>query len=605
MNQRTPFALITCATLLLAPLPALQADESQPTKPNIVFILADDLGLDGVGCYGSDRFQGKTPNLDRLAETGVRFTQCYSTPLCGPSRCLIQTGRYGFRTGGLTNQSANQPSFSNEPSVARTLKQAGYATGMAGKWRQMGDTPGDWGFDEWLTDPTGGGWYWKTSYIKNGQLMETEREVYCPDICLDFAVDFFKRHREQAFYFYYPTHLVHGPILRTPDSESDTKDFYDDNVAYLDKQVGQIVAELDTLGLREKTLIVFTCDNGTAKFGADQSFINGRKINGQKGTMLEGGSRVPLIANWEGTMPEGRVLKDLVDFSDFFATFAELAGAKMPEGITFDSRSFASQLLGKKGTPREWIYVQLGARWYLRDQGFKLTQSGELFDMSDAPFVEALIDPAADSNESNAARQRLAAALAELNPAGGKTDQGVGGRRVRNRADLSGSTRAVGPWKSGDFLPTKRAPNIARKALEITAELEPAGTNGVVLSQGGAANGYALYLTDGKLAFAVRQDGNLTTITAKNPLGSGHFSVQATLGQDGTMALLVDGEQVAEGKAAGLIPQQPKVGFSVGTAGRGAVGDFVTPNPFQGKVTNVHVKTTADHEVTGEKNGET
>ena len=310
---------------------------------------------------------------------------------------------------------------------------------MAGKWRQMGDTPGDWGFDEWLTDPTAGGWYWKTSYTKNGKLVETQQDVYCPDVCMDFALDFFRRHREQPFYFYYPTHLIHGPILRTPDSKGEGKtDYYDDNVAYLDKQVGQLVAELDKLGLREKTLIVFTGDNGTARFGADRSIINGRKINGMKGTMLEGGSRVPLIASWKGTMPAGKVLNDLVDFSDFFATFAELAGAKMPEGVTFDSRSFAPQLRGEKGTPREWVFVQLGPKWYVREQGFKLTQSGELFDMSDAPFVEKPVPAESAGDDAKAARTRLQAVLDKLSPATGKNasdepKKGKAGKKKQRR----------------------------------------------------------------------------------------------------------------------------------------------------------------------------
>ncbi|MBI5395513.1 MAG: sulfatase-like hydrolase/transferase [Verrucomicrobia bacterium] len=404
--------------LLCVPWSANAAD---PQKPNILFILSDDQGLDGAGCYGSDRFKGKTPNLDKLAETGARFTQCYAMPLCGPSRCTINTGRYGFRTGGSTNGSAHRPSFKDEPSLARTMKQAGYVTGMAGKWRQMGDTPGDWGFDEWLTDPTAGGWFWKTSYTKNGQLIETKQDVYCPDVCMDFTLDFLRRHREQPFYFYFPTHLIHGPILRTPDSKPGTKDYYDDNVAYLDKQVGQLVAELDKLGLREKTLIVFTGDNGTARFGADRSTLGGRKINGMKGSVLEGGSRVPLIANWKGTMPAGRVLKDLVDFSDFFTTFADLGGAKLPEGVTLDGHSFAPQLRGEKGTPRDWIYVQLGGKWYVREQGFKLTQSGELFDMSDAPFVEKAVAADTKDEAATAARARLQAVLDKLSPATGKT----------------------------------------------------------------------------------------------------------------------------------------------------------------------------------------
>jgi len=397
------------------------AQAGTPARPNILFILSDDYGIDGVGCYGSDRFKDKTPHLDALAKSGIRFEQCYSTPLCGPSRCTIMTGRYLFRSGGLTNQTAGQPSFKDEPSVARALKQAGYATGMAGKWRQMSDTPGDWGFDEYLTDPTAGGWYWQKSYTKNGQLVETQQEVYCPDLCLKFAVDFFERHREQPFYFYYPTHLIHGPILRTPDSKAAEADFYEDNVAYLDKQVGKLVEELERLGLREKTLVVFSGDNGTARFGADQAIIGGRHINGMKGTLLEGGSRVPLIASWKGTAPAGRVLKDLVDFSDFFATFVELAGAKMPDGVTFDSRSFAPQLRGEKGSPRDWVFVQLGARWYAREQGWKLTQGGELFDMSDAPFVEKPVPAEAAGDEASAARQRLQAVLDKLNPAAGKT----------------------------------------------------------------------------------------------------------------------------------------------------------------------------------------
>lgn len=424
------FLLPICA-LLFSLVSTSASFAAAAERPNIVFILADDFGLDGVGCYGSDRFKGKTPNLDKLAETGTRFTQAYSPPLCGPSRCTIMTGRYVFRSGGVTNQAAGRPSFRDEPSVARTLKQAGYATGMAGKWRQMADTPGDWGFDEWLTDPTAGGWFWQTSYTKNGRLVETKQEVYAPDVCMDFTRDFLQRHRAQPFYFYFSTHLIHGPILRTPDSRPGTTDYYDDNVAYLDKQVGQIVAELDRLGLREKTLIVFTGDNGTARFGSDRSLLNGRRINGQKGSMLEGGSRVPLIANWKGTMPAGKVLNDLVDFSDFFATFVEIAGARMPAGVTFDSRTFAPRLRGEPGKPRDWIFVQLGANWYVREQGFKLTQNGELFDMSDAPFVEKPVPAGAATGAAQAARQRLQAVLDQLAPNAGPAGAADGAKGTK------------------------------------------------------------------------------------------------------------------------------------------------------------------------------
>jgi len=391
-------------------------------KPNIIFILSDDHGIDGVGCYGSDKF--KTPNLDALAKAGVRFEICHSAPLCGPTRCEFITGRYAFRTGGLTNQSWNPaggkgPKSSDEVGIAKTLKQAGYATCSAGKWRQVGETPGDWGFDEWITDPTAGGWYWQKSYTKNGKLVELDKEVYYEDVIYEFAMDFIKRHREGPFFLYYPSHLVHGPIVRTPDSAPGSKDLYADNIAYLDKMVGKIVAEIERLGLRENTVILFAGDNGTAR---KSGTIGGRQINGAKASMWEGGTRVPLIASWKGTTPAGTVCKDMVDFSDFHATFADLAGANLPAGVTIDGRSFAPQLRGQKGNPREWIYVQLGKNWYVKERFWKLNQSGELYDMKDAPFVETLVPADTKDAEAIAARKRLQAVLDQLNPAGGKVE---------------------------------------------------------------------------------------------------------------------------------------------------------------------------------------
>jgi arylsulfatase A-like enzyme len=578
-----------------------------PSKPNIIFVLADDLGIDGVSCYGADKHQ--TPHIDALAATGVRFQTCYASPLCGPSRCLLMTGRYAFRTGGLTNQSwrggGPGAKSADEYPMAKLMKKAGYATGQAGKWRQVGELPGDWGFDEYLTDNTASGWYWETKFNKNGEVLNLPEGTYGPDAIQDFTVDFIRRHKDKPFFFYYAMHLVHKPTLRTPDTVQGTKNIdklYDDNIRYMDKQLGALVAELDKLELRQKTLIIFSGDNGTA--AGYPSPVRGRMINGWKGSMLEGGSRVPFIASWPAVTPAGKVLDDIVSFADPYATFAELADVTPPEGFKTDGQSFAPQLRGQPGMPRAWAYVQLGAHWYVREQGFKMNEAGNLFDMSDAPFVETPVAPAADTDQSKAARQRLSAALAELNPAVGKTDRDGAGPPNNNRADSSDSARAVGPWKSGDTLPSTRAPNIAQKALEVSAEIEPTGTEGVVVTQGAAARGYAIYLTKGKLAFAVRENGDLTTIVAKDPLGNGHFSVQATLHEDGALALLVDGKQVAEGKAAGLISQQPRAGFSVGTASGGAVGNYITPNHFNGKVTNVRVKTTTVDEETGAKKKE-
>src|ERR1041385_8426954 len=198
--------LTSLLALAVAALNLLAAEKT--SRPNILFILADDTGLDDYGCYGSDRFKSRTPNIDALAKSGLRFERCYAEPLCGPSRCTLMTGRYVFRTGAISNPITHATSFKDEPCVARTLKQAGYVTGMAGKWRQMGDLPGDWGYDEFITDNTAGGWYWETNYTKNGQRVRIDEPPYGPDVCLEFKKDFLKRQKEEPFFFYYTTHLV-------------------------------------------------------------------------------------------------------------------------------------------------------------------------------------------------------------------------------------------------------------------------------------------------------------------------------------------------------------------------------------------------------------
>ncbi len=261
-------ALASAGTLAGAP---------KPNRPNILFILADDYGIDGVGCYGSDRFKDKTPNLDALAKTGTRFERCYATPICGPSRCMLVTGRYGFRSGGLSNTTASRLKPTEEPSIAQILKQSGYVTGMAGKWRQMGGLAGEWGFDDYRMSDVAASPSEVTSYTENGTKAQKESGAYYPDVQQAFALDFLRRHRDQPFFLYYASHLVHDPIVATPDTkpgESRKDVLYDDNVAYLDKQVGELVAELDKLGLREKTLILFSADNGT---DAGDGPIAGRK----------------------------------------------------------------------------------------------------------------------------------------------------------------------------------------------------------------------------------------------------------------------------------------------------------------------------------------
>jgi arylsulfatase A len=389
------------------PLPAAEVQ-----RPNVILLLADDIGVGGFGCYGGDKY--RTPNLDALARGGTRFEYCYSMPLCGPSRACLLTGRYAFRTGMAGNNTGRRVSPDREVCLARVLREAGYATAFAGKWNQLTylDSLADarkWGWDEYLKwdQADGPGRYWKPRYYRDGKLLEGVGQKYGPDLCHEFAVDFIGRHKGRPFFLYYPLVLVHGPIVRTPDSAAGSKDLRADMVAYLDKVVGRLVAELDRQRLRERTVILFTSDNGTP--GRDT--IGGRALEGRKGQLKEGGSRVPLIANWTGSVPAGRVCKDLTDFSDFFPTVLELAGAEPPAGVTLDGRSFAPQLRGLPGRPREWVYVQLNDGRYVCDARWKLYGDGTLCDLKDAPFAEAPVAKGGEDAAAAAARRRLQAAL--------------------------------------------------------------------------------------------------------------------------------------------------------------------------------------------------
>jgi arylsulfatase A len=391
-------------------------------KPNIVFILADDLGIDALGCYGGDTF--KTPVLDKLAESGIRFDRAYCTPVCGPTRAQLMTGQYPFRNGAIEIDRTMSAANPDEcPSLAETLNDAGYATGMAGKWKQMRLTPGDWGFKEWLMSPTAGGYYWQKSWIRTDEEITVDEEVYFPDVIDEFAREFIREHADEPFYLYYAMTNPHVPIVRTPDTKpgvTDKRQLYADNIAYVDKLVGKVVAELDELGIRDDTLLVFSGDNGSV--GNMSGTVHGKKLAGGKARMSEGGAHVPLIANWPGTIKRGRICDDLVDFTDLLPTFADVAGAELSTAKgKLDGRSFLPQLKGRKGDPRGWIFVQLGHYYYVRSRDWRLDELGRLTDMRTAPYQEKLVPDDTTDPEVMAARARLEHVLDDLDPKSGKT----------------------------------------------------------------------------------------------------------------------------------------------------------------------------------------
>jgi len=387
--------------LIVLTLLALLTPPAGARQPNIILIMADDLGYECLGANGGTSYQ--TPVLDGLAQSGMRFEHCYAQPLCTPSRAKIMTGIYNVRNyvkfGVLDRQ---------QTTFAHLLKQQGYATCIAGKW-QLGkelDSPQHFGFDAsclWQqtrgrTDKQQRDTRFSNPWMDvNGKLIHYTNGEFGPDVASDFICAFMEENQNEPFLVYYPMILTHCPFVPTPDSaawdptdpgcktyKGDPK-FFGDMVTYMDKIVGKITTKLDRLGLRENTLILFTGDNGTDVPVVSE--LNGRQVAGAKGAMTDAGTRVPLVANWTGTIPSGRVSNDLIDFSDFLPTICEASGTPVPTDLKTDGHSFLPQLKGQKGNARDWIYCwysrdgTLPGKEWTRNQRYKLYRTGKFYDL--------------------------------------------------------------------------------------------------------------------------------------------------------------------------------------------------------------------------------
>lgn len=422
-------------------LGALATSPALARQPNLIVIMADDLGAKELGCYGHP--EHRTPRLDALAKTGTQFRTCYATPVCHPTRFEIMTGQYGShngvfnfanRPGGPKGNAKVEDIGANHITFAEVLKPAGYATGLAGKWQLSGEAPtlvNDCGFDEYMiwayknnwppgTDYTGGyegrgnskpARYWHPSLVTNGKYQPTKPDDYGPDLHTDFLIDFMKRHRDEPFFVYYPMCLTHAPWLPTPDSEQNGKkrgsggpQNFQANVEYMDKLVGRIVDALDELGLRENTILFFTGDNGTGNDG--------------KNKPTELGARVPMIVNGPGVQARGAI-DDLVDLSDVLPTLADLAGTTPPSDRPIDGKSFAGVLKGQP-SPRDWIFSYLGGDRIVRDKRWLLeansmTRPGRFYDCGESRDGTGYRDvTTSDDPEVRAARERFEKILADL-----------------------------------------------------------------------------------------------------------------------------------------------------------------------------------------------
>jgi len=407
------------------------AQQQDLNRPNIILIMADDFGYEGLGCNGGQSYS--TPEIDKLAETGIRFENCYSQPLCTPSRVQIMTGRYNFRNYIMFGYL-----HPGEVTFGNVLKEAGYATCIAGKW-QLGngiESPFHNGFDEYCLwqiyaleagkDARGPRYADPKVYV-NGTVAENTRGKYGPDLFVDFINEFIRQNKDNPFFVYYPMVLTHDPFYPTPDSKEWEEDrykkdkkFFKDMVEYMDKSVGCIVANLEELGLRENSLIIFTGDNGSPK--QIKSKWNDDWIQGGKSHTTDAGTHVPLIVNWPGTIQHGLVSDDLIDFSDFFPTLVEIGMADIPENLIIDGRSFYSQLKGEEGIPREWVYVYywgrgrnvFNTREFARDKRYKLYDDGKFYDTENDPLEQNPLTEEKCSDELLNIKSQLQSVLEDI-----------------------------------------------------------------------------------------------------------------------------------------------------------------------------------------------
>jgi len=389
-------------------------------KPNVIYLMCDELGYYELSCMGHPHIQ--TPHIDRLAAAGVRFTQALAgSAVCAPTRAVLLTGKHSGHTSVRTN-GGGTPLRADEETIASMLKRAGYATGGFGKWgcggRGSTGVPEKHGFDLFVGyyDQVHAHSYYPKYLIRNSEELPLEGNHggsdgtnYAHYVIFHEALKFMRENRDKPFFCYLPITPPHG-LFDIPDDDPAWAIYQDKPwpepakryaamVTMVDRQVGELVALLQELQIDEKTILFFSGDNGGADYfpaknhprgfhGANKHPTSGVEFRGKKGSLYEGGLRIPLIVRWPGRIEPGRVSYLLCYFPDVLPTIAEIAGTEPPRDI--DGMSLVPELLGAKAAGREqpqheYLYWELGNQTAVRRQDWKAIRTGDkwqLFDLA-------------------------------------------------------------------------------------------------------------------------------------------------------------------------------------------------------------------------------
>ncbi|MFC2113469.1 sulfatase-like hydrolase/transferase [Bacteroidota bacterium] len=423
-----------------------QSDEgSADNQPNIILLMIDDCSAVEYSCYATDNHPSgnQTPVLDKLAAEGLRFTTCWATPLCAPTRAMLMTGKYGSQTGMYGNALRRRdPDFaSNHVPISKVLKDNGYETAVSGKWHLPGSPrQEEYGMDEYslLGGYFGGGglehthegywfsWsdagkniydsavigqnrglsaalYWWGPVIENDELLPSDSNTYAPDLCQDFAIDFIARERDKPFFLYYPVVLPHDPWFQTPDPENPgqrTEQGFDSQLRYVEYYLDELVNTLKENDLYENTVILFTADNATLQNG--------------KGSCSEFGVRVPLVV-FGGPVKARGVSDVLVDLTDMYPTISELAGVDVDSMENLDGKSLKPLLDGEQFTGKEYIFSYVDLEQTVRTKEYMMDGSGGIWKCAESGN---LLDytPMEENAKTEQIRSELMAIISQYPP---------------------------------------------------------------------------------------------------------------------------------------------------------------------------------------------
>jgi len=387
---------------------AAAAPMPKVTPPNVVLILTDDQGYGDIGRHGND--QVRTPHLDRLHDQSVRFEQFYVCPVCSPTRACLMTGRYNYRTGAIDTYVGRSMMHPDEVTLAEMLAGAGYRTGIFGKWHLGDNYPMramDQGFQESLVHRGGGlcqpsDWpgntYFDPILSRNGK--DEKSSGYCTDVFTDAAIEFIKANRDRPFFAYLSTNAPHTPLQIGDDYVAPyAKMGLDEDLAKvygmitnIDDNVGRVVAALDALGIADNTIVIFLTDNGPQGFKKKVRYNAG--LRGAKGTVYEGGIRVPCFVRWPARLEAGKTIDRIAAHIDMVPTLLEACAAPVPDGVALDGRNLMPLL---NGEATEWADRTIYFQWHrgdepelyrdcaARDQRYKLVNGKELYDIQNDP----------------------------------------------------------------------------------------------------------------------------------------------------------------------------------------------------------------------------